>query len=154
VEVIDLRCVDLGDLLLVGLSKVPAAHSSYSLGMDHGDQNIWGATGVYIHAPISHLDFAANSSMVFRRRDSDDLQNVYVNPITFNEFHASSVEHIGNPKSRFEATRLQGSCMILSPQLVHDRFDSAAPSVLDVHTQFIQFVSCGGRKALVLQVLF
>jgi len=38
-----------------------------------------GATGVYIHAPIGHFDFAANSSMVFRR-DSDYLQNVYVNP--------------------------------------------------------------------------
>jgi len=44
--------------------------------------------------------------------------------------------------------------MNLSPQLVHDRFDSATPPVLDVRTQFIQFVRCGGRKALALQILF
>lgn len=31
-----------GDLLLVRLAIVAAAHSSYSMGMDHGDQNIWG----------------------------------------------------------------------------------------------------------------
>ena len=31
-----------GDLLFVKLPIVAAAHSSYSMGMDHGDQNIWG----------------------------------------------------------------------------------------------------------------